>query len=317
MSNWRPSCSLESIYIRAQLLTKARAFFAERKIIEVETPLLGTHSVTEPNIDSFALQANGVRYLQTSPEYAMKRLLAAGVGDIYQICKSFRQQESGTTHNPEFTLVEWYRLGFSMHQIMQETVEFVATMLVDGEITYEVNYVSYSDASQQIFGTPLANMSQDQLSQLASAHGLVAVEAHSIDQLCDFIFSNCVVPAFDSDSITVVFHYPASQASLAKLEPDNTSLAQRFEIFVGGLELANGFVELTDANEQFARFANDQHIRSCRRLSAMDIDQQFMSALQHGLPDCAGVAVGFDRLLMLSTGASTISEVISFDWESV
>lgn len=317
MVDWRPSCSIESIRLRARLLTQVRAFFLQRDVIEVETPLLGLHTVTEPNIESFNMQIEAnTRYLQTSPEYAMKRLLAAGVGDIYQICKSFRTKESGANHNPEFTLVEWYRLEFTLPQIMQETVEFICSLLFGAEDTSDVNYVTYAEASQQALDVSILEMSSSQLEQIAVAHGLVHPQSLSLDQQYDFIFSSVVVPTFDANKLTVVFHYPASQASLARLDEGDATLAQRFEVFFGDLELANGFVELTDAEEQLCRFKKDQETRANSGIPTVEIDPRLLAALQHGLPACAGVAVGFDRVAMLASNAASISEIISFDWAS-
>ena len=282
--------------------------------MEVETPLLGSYTVTESNIESFSLRVGSdTRYLQTSPEYAMKRLLSSGSGDIYQICKSFRAKESGVNHNPEFSLVEWYRLDFDLQQIMQETVLFISELLSNSS---DAIYVSYSDATREVFGTSMLEMSESQIQTIAAQHGMNAPESLSLTQLQDFTFANIVAPTFAKNKLTVVFHYPALQASLAKLSDDNPGLAQRFEIFYGDLELANGFVELTDADEQLARFKTDQENRMRNGLPRIEVDQRLITAMKHGLPSCAGVAVGFDRIVMLVTNAECLREVVSFDWES-
>lgn len=315
-NDWRPTASIKNLHVRATLLANARNFFSQRNVFEVETPLLAAYGATEANIASFELSDEGdVKYLQTSPEYAMKRLLAAGMGDCYQICKSFRAKEAGSLHNPEFTLVEWYRLDYSLQAIMQETVEFINALLPNGGADREVRYVSYGDSSEGALGKPMWDFSHAQLYAIAQNKGLILKESPSLEELHDFIFSNCIVPTFDANDITVIYHYPVSQASLAKLDEDNENLAQRFEVFFHQIELANGFVELTDAQQQYERFKQDQVKRQLNTLPDMEIDQRLIHALQHGLPQCAGVAVGFDRLVMLVSGAASISEVISFDWD--
>ena len=317
MVEWRPSISAQGLQRRARMLARARAFFADRNVLEVETPLLTSRTVTDPNIQSLAAFVDGeARYLQTSPEYAMKRLLAAGVGDIYQICKSFRAQEKGAVHNPEFTLIEWYRREFSLQQIMRETVALIEELLFDLTLSENATYVPYADAVRQKFGTAMTEMPLPQLRAIAAENGSVDSHAWTPEQLYDFIFSSVVAPTFSNGGLTVVFNYPASQAALAKLNDDDKNVAQRFEVFYGTLELANGFVELTDAEEQLMRFEQDNQQRLQQGLAEVEIDRRLISAIKHGLPDCAGVAVGFDRVAMLASRVDTISEVISFDWES-
>ena len=317
MLEWRPTISTECMQQRARLLAKAREYFAERDVMEVETPLLGLHAVTDPNIQSIETSDSaGKRYLQTSPEYSMKRLLAAGAGDIYQICKSFRAQESGNFHNPEFTLVEWYRHDFSLQQMMQETVEFISGLLSGTDRDIDVAYLDYNEATRQKFGATMQEMRGPQLEKLATDHGLVNPCTLSNEQVSDFVFSSLVVPEFSRNKLTIVYDYPASQASLAKLSVDNPQIAQRFEVFYGGHELANGFVELTDAKDQLSRFNQDQQKRSQRGLPQVEIDRRLIAALEYGLPRCAGVAVGFDRIVMFVCAATSIKEVISFDWDS-
>ncbi len=317
MLDWRPSISSENLRLRAGLLAQARKFFSDGDILEVETPLLGAFGVTDPALDSFDVSIEGdIRFLQTSPEFAMKRILAVEARDIYQICKSFRRRETGAAHNPEFTLIEWYRLGYSLQQMMQETAEFICMLLSSKDPVKEIFYLSYSDASRHVLGESILDIPDSRLEQVAVSHGLVVGDVVSRNQLYDFIFSHCIAPTFDSNRITVVFHYPASQASLAKLEEGNPALSQRFEIFCGDLELANGFVELTDAKEQIGRFKKDQEVRFAAGLSQQRIDQRLIDALEYGLPDCSGVAVGFDRVVMLAAGAKSIKEVIGFGWDN-
>jgi lysyl-tRNA synthetase class 2 len=311
MADWQPTASLEVLTHRAQLLDQTREFFAVRNVLEVETPLLGRHSVTDPNIESFEVMLSDEQYyLQTSPEYAMKRLLAAGAPDIYQICKSFRREERGAHHHPEFTLIEWYRKGFSMQEIMNETAALI-TLLVPS--IKQTQLISYDQALQTVLNLSLAELDENKLSAIAAEQGLQGNQGLSRDQLLDFVFSQCVATTFDKQLLTLVYHYPASQAALAKITQDNPQTAERFEVFCGELELANGYVELTDPEEQLKRFKKDQTIRKQRRLTDIDIDPGLLAAQQHGLPECAGVAVGLDRLIMLATQSSHIKHVISFD----
>ena len=287
-------------------------------MLEVETPTLSKYAVTEPNIQSLKTHIDeSAYYLQTSPEYFMKRLLAAGAPDIYQISKAFRASEYGVNHNPEFTLVEWYRHQFDLQQMMSETADFVRVLLETQLDDEQAVYVRYFDAMRQALGVDVQQCSYTELLMIAQKNGLQTKGSLSIDQLYDFIFSTIVVASFSPKIITVVYHYPASQASLAKLSVDNSMVADRFEVFVGNKELANGFVELTDADEQVERFKRDQQLRENLGLVEVDIDEKFIAALRHGLPACAGVAVGLDRVAMLVAGSSSISEMLSFSWSQV
>ena len=314
MSSWRSTSSVEILKLRAQMLIQARAFFHEREIMEVETPLLGLHTVTDPNIDSLAFTLGETdRFLQTSPEYAMKRLLAFGLSDIYQICKSFRIGESGSLHNPEFTLIEWYRLGFTLDDIINDTILLLHALLVD-EI--EAERISYDDAFLQHVGFSLDNISERDIQDFAIENGLMDAHLSSYNQCVDFVFSQCVVPRFAATVFTIVTDYPASQAALARLNQSNSSLSERFEIFFQGIELANGYHELADEQEQRQRFQKDNDQRRKLGKATVNSDQRLLDALRHGLPDCSGVAVGFDRVIMIKAGVKSISNVMSFDWNS-
>ena len=311
MTDWQPTTSIEVIKHRAQLLTQIRKFFAARQVLEVETPLLGAHTVTDPNIASFEVLIDKRRcYLQTSPEYFMKRLLAAGAPDIYQICKSFRKEEQGAHHHPEFTLIEWYRKGLSLYDIMNETVALISLLVPALKRT---QFMSYEQALQTVLNVSLDELDIDGLETVVREQGLQISKGLSRDQLLDFVFASCVAPRFDNTALTVIYHYPASQAALAKLTYDNPRTAERFEVFCGELELANGYVELTHPQEQIKRFQQDQNIRQNCKLADIEIDARLIAAQEHGLPECAGVAVGLDRLLMLATQSSQIKDVISFD----
>jgi lysyl-tRNA synthetase class 2 len=317
MPDWRPTVSLQYLAQRAQLLNQARHFFSKRDVLEVETPLACAHTVTEPNIESFNFSAEGTqRFLQTSPEYAMKRLLADGAPDIFQICKSFRIGEQGTLHNPEFTMIEWYRRGYCLKQMMQETVDLIVSLLAKSGRPINVEYNSYYDLTERALGKSLRSLSENEIKNLAAENGLVQKSDNSLEQCVDFLFSHKVQLDMCKQSITVVFHYPAAQAALSKLNEDDNTVSERFEVFYQGVELANGYVELLDPEQQLTRFVKDQQIRKQHGSTQVEIDQRLIDAQRHGLPECAGVAVGFDRVMMLAVGASSLSEVISFDWNN-
>lgn len=270
--------------------------------------------MTDANIDSIVVQSDdGSTFLQTSPEYAMKRLLAAGYPDIYQVCKVFRDGESGRYHQTEFTMVEWYRHACSLEQMMQETVAFAAHLLHDRAPKSEATYTTYRDAFAQALGIdPLT----DGIDTLQEAAGTDARLRESLgddrDAWLDLLMSTKVATRFEREGLTVVYHYPAAQAALAKLDAQDPAVAERFELFLGDVELANGFVELTDATEQLARFEADRTKRRADGKTVPEIDPWLIAALQSGLPDCAGVALGLDRLLMRYAGASALKDVMTF-----
>ena len=306
---WRPSASINHLRERAQLLKKIRGFFASRDVLEVETPLLCRASVTDPHIHS--IPAFSHHYLQTSPEYAMKRLLAAGSGSIYQISKAFRQDESGRFHNPEFTMLEWYRLGFDHHDLMDEMDELLQLVLN----TRVADRKSYAE----IFHTHLQldphQASVGELITCAKQNNL-QIDAHIPDRdtWLQLLMSHLIEPQLGKEVPSFIYDFPASQAALARIQPNNPNVASRFEVYVKGIELANGFHELQDATEQRNRFEKNLAERAELGQPEMPIDEFFLSALSHGLPDCAGVALGIDRLAMLASGCENISEVLSFDF---
>ena len=274
MSDWRPSARIEHLKQRAELLAQARAFFAERNVIEVQTPVLAKHTVTEPDVQS--IEVPGYGYLQTSPEYQMKRLLAAGMPSCYQLGPAFRHGEQGRLHNPEFTMLEWYRLGFDHNQLMYEVADMVDALL--GPKPYQ--RLTYEDVVGKSEGR--------------TRDALDLAFADACERLTPGRF-------FITD-------YPADQAALARINPDGQTAA-RFELVIDGVEIANGYWELLDVEEHRQRFKTDGEIRQQRRLPAMAVDEAFIAALQHGLPACAGVAMGFDRLVMLGIGAKALSDV--------
>ncbi len=314
--SWRPTASLEMIRLRAQLLTKIRAYFEQTGVVEVETPVCSSYAATDPATESFQLACNGPaprpRYLQTSPEFPMKRLLAAGSGAIYQICKAFRDGESGRQHNPEFTLLEWYRPAFNHRQLMDDVATLVNRMLPEPKA---VEHLSYSGIFKHHLDIDPHLATKEQLKQCARQHGIIDAERldlSSKDGWLDLLLTHCIEPQLGKNRLTFVFDYPASQASLARIRPGSPPLAERFELYMEGMELANGFHELTDAEEQRQRFHQNLEQRRREGLPALPIDQNLLAAMDAGLPDCAGVALGIDRLLMQITRATHIDQVLTF-----
>ncbi len=295
--------------LRARLYQQIRHFFEQRDVLEVETPLLGQAASTDVHLASLCVEAEN-QYLQTSPEFAMKRLLAAGSGAIYQICKSFRQGESGKRHNPEFTMLEWYRPGFDYLQLMAEVAELVNLLL--GERS--VRQLSYRDAFVAVLGVDPHRADADVLVGLAKRHTGYVADGDDVDTLLELLMSQVIEPTLGCNELTFIYDYPASQCALAKVAVDaqGAAVAQRFELYVEGVELANGYYELTDADEQLQRFMADLDERKRRGLVTLPADQKLLAALQSGMPDCAGVALGLDRLLMLMAGADSIRDVITF-----
>jgi elongation factor P--(R)-beta-lysine ligase len=318
MDSWRPSASLATLQRRAILLQLVREFFRERQVLEVETPIVLSATVTDPQISSLEVSVAPRRFLQTSPEYPMKRLLAAGSGDIYQVCHTFRAGEHSRTHNPEFTMVEWYRTGFELQQIMSETASLVARLLQQPDAPApEVEFLSFDDAFRRELGCDALEAQPQLLAELCVKYGLASqsISTATRDDLLDFLVATHIGPRLGAGRITCLHHYPASQAALAQLDTADPRTALRFEVYMRGLELANGFVELADAAEQRARFAADRKQRTARGLPDIWPDPNLLAALESGLPACAGVALGFDRVVMLATGAASIGEVMAFAWE--
>jgi lysyl-tRNA synthetase class 2 len=317
-AQWRPSASLAALRRRARALARTRDFFRDRGVLEVDTPAMVNAPVSDVNIGSVRVEFPGgagpAMYLHTSPEYAMKRLLAAGSGDIFQVCHVFRGAERGRQHNPEFTMVEWYRLGFSIEQLMDEVARLVRDLLGRD---LPVQYLSYRDALRRHAGLDPFDADEEPLRRAAQALGLDAARAREAgrDELLDLVVGAQVGPALGAESLTFLHRYPASQAALARLDPDDPRQALRFELYCRGIELANGYHELANAAEQRMRFNADLQARRSRGLPASSPDGFLLAALESGLPDCAGVALGFDRVLMLAEGAGSIDEVLPFPVE--
>jgi lysyl-tRNA synthetase class 2 len=308
---------LEILKQRAFLLAKIRAFFAEKSVMEVETPVLSSAANTDLQIEVFQTQglnsASDQAYLRTSPEFFHKRLLAQGSGDIFEIAKVFRYGESTQLHNPEFTMLEWYRLGFDMSQLMSEVIELVQYLILQMELdAIKVNTYSY----QQIFIEKLSldpfNITDDELNQLTSEAGYHGDKLDRTAAL-DFMFAVQLEPQLDEDQGYLIYDFPIEQAALSQVHPDYPDRCLRFEFLWGGVELANGYQELTDAKEQLKRFELDNQNREKQGKEQLPIDQNLIDALEHGLPACSGVAVGVDRLIMCLLCKEYIGDVLAFD----
>lgn len=308
-SDWQPTASLEAIRLRAQLYGQIRGFFQHRQVLEVETPVLSKAGNTDPNIDSLQV-SDPPGYLQTSPEFAMKRLLAAGSGPIYQLCKAFRKGEAGRRHNPEFTMLEWYRVGFTYHQLMDEVTELLGVVL--GERTVEK--LSYRQAFLDYLAIDPHRATQEELVPLVAKHADYDGASDSRDILLDLLMSHVIEPALGRGTFTFIYDYPSTQCALAQLVEDEqgVSVAERFELYVDGTEIANGYQELTDPQEQQRRFVADNKKRLDAGAQEMPADRRLIDALRSGLPKCAGVALGIDRLLMLISREDNIRKLVSF-----
>jgi elongation factor P--(R)-beta-lysine ligase len=316
-ADWRPTAPREQLVARARLLARVREFFAARGVLEVDTPMIINAPVSDPHIHSARVELSADApgspparlFLQTSPEYAMKRLLAAGSGDVYQVCHVARALESGRLHNPEFTLLEWYRVGFALGQLMDE-VELLVRELLGTAASAE--RLSYREAFLRELALDPFAATTGELARAATPLGLSTPRALDRDGYLELLMGAVIGPRLGRDRLTFVYGYPASQAALARLDPADPRAAQRFELYARGIELANGFHELSSAPEQRARFAADNAARRRAGLPVHPLDERLLAALGHGLPDCAGVALGLDRLLMLATGAQHIEEVLAF-----
>lgn len=315
-NDWRPTASHETLRRRAAMLARVREFMAARNILEVETPALIQRAVTDPQLCSAEVELPGVSerlYLHTSPEYAMKRLLAAGSGDIYQLCKVFRGAEHSALHNAEFTLLEWYRAATPMHDLIREVDELLRHLLAPLDLAGATS-IRFDLALRRFAQVDIAKDSLAVLAARCMAAGLAPPSAQSAsrDQLLDFLMAVVVGPQLGAAGAEFLTHYPASQAALARLDSDDPRYALRFELYWRGIELANGFEELVDADQQARRFAEDNATRERLGLRLHEPDRRLLAALRHGLPRCSGVALGFDRLLMLALGGRELSAVISF-----
>lgn len=305
---WEPQATLDVVQLRAKVNAQIRTFFQLRDVVEVETPLLNQYAVTDLQIDSIATENS--KFLHTSPEYAMKKLLAFHGCDIYQLCKVFRANEQGRLHNDEFTMLEWYRVEWTYEELMKEVAELIAVLFSDYVKPLGITYFSYQEIFEKYVALDVQSAGQADYLQVCGDHSIQLNSALTVEQYQDLILDQIIVPKFDRHVLTFVYDFPAEQAALAKL--NEQGFAQRFELYCGGLELANGFQELTDAQEQMARFDEDNRKRLLVNKKAIDIDVEFIEALEVGLPESAGVALGVDRLLMVMLNAKHINEVLSF-----
>lgn len=316
--SWEPTASIDVLKARAKLLKTVRDFFYDREVMEVETPLLSNGTVTDVHLDAFNTDFPHHHsgqpqqlYLQTSPEFAMKRLLCAGSGSIFQICKAFRDEAAGRFHNPEFTMLEWYRVDFDDHALMDEVDDLVQQVLQVKpaiRLSYQQAFIDHltidplSDSTDKIKQLVLTFSDDDWLKN-----------EQDRDVLLQWLFSMHIEPNLgDEATPCFIYNFPASQASLAKVNQQDTRVAHRFELYFKGVELANGFYELQNSSEQEQRFIKDNEQRKAAGLAEKPIDKNFLAGLTSGLPDCAGVALGIDRLFMLQQNLTHIEQAISF-----
>lgn len=306
--HWQPTARFAVLQQRALVLRQIRQFFSDRGVLEVETPLYCAAGNPEPNIAQFRVEQG---YLQTSPEFAMKRLLAAGSGCIYQIAKAFRDDEAGQNHNKEFTLLEWYRVNLDYHQLMEEVQQLLQSL----QPHLEVDKKTYSQAFQAVLGIDPLSVGEETLFSALDTHISLTKETRRTltrDLALELLFSHKIETTFNRAKLTFICDFPTSQAALAEVTDGSQPVAKRFELYWKGLELANGFQELRDSAQQRQRFEKQNQQRLAMGLEKIPLDEAFLSALEHGLPSCSGVALGIDRLLMAVLEQSSIAEVMSF-----
>lgn len=320
IAGWQPTAPIANLLKRAKIVNEIRHFFADRGVLEVETPTMSQATVTDVHLRAFETQFTGpgaaqgiTLYLMTSPEYHMKRLLAAGSGPIYQMGRSYRNEEAGRYHNPEFTMLEWYRPHYDMYRLINEVDDLLQQTLEcesAESLSYQQAFLRYLDID------PLT-AEKDKLREVAAKLDVsnIADTEEDRDTILQLLFMVGVEPHIGLEKPTFIYHFPASQASLAEISSEDHRVAERFEVYYKGVELANGFRELTDAAEQRQRFERDNRKRASMGLPEQPIDENLLAALEHGFPECAGVALGIDRLIMLALGAERISDVIAFPVE--
>lgn len=325
--DWGPTCSLAMLRLRADLLQCVREWFRLRDYLEVETPLLSHDIVVDSHLHPYTVQTeSGTRYLQTSPEAAMKRLLAAGSGPIFQITRSFRKGESGDRHNPEFTMLEWYGLGMSDVDQMRLTEELVRMVFTkagalsgrgrsDNLLEQPFRKTSYDAAMSTVLGISVLDLSADELLKAALAAGVTFPESLNVssrDDILNVVLASLVEPKLGLGTPEFLYDYPASQAALARISPQDSRVARRFELYCVGVELCNGYYELTDPAELAERDRMNNASRETEKSEQLPGATRMLAAMQHGLPECSGVALGFDRLLMVATGMTCLDQVIPF-----
>jgi lysyl-tRNA synthetase class 2 len=323
MVEWKPTATREMLQHRAAVLTHARHFFLDRGVVEVDTPMVVNAPVTDVHIHSAKVEfADNPRpfFLHTSPEYAMKRLLAAGSGDIFQICHVVRGLERGRIHNAEFTLIEWYRIGYTLDRLMHEVETLVRTLLSEVAFSLTSEQLSYEEAFLRELQLDPFTASMDELANAASRVGFTGGSQPGAqpgpgaqrDELLELLMGTVIGPKLGQSSLTFIYNYPASQAALARVNPLDPRTALRFELYCKGVELANGFQELACADEQRERFERDNDERLRLGLPTYPLDERLLAALESGMPECAGVALGFDRTMMLAAEVDHIDSVLPF-----
>lgn len=321
-ADWRPGCSLQVLKKRAWLLQEIRSYFRRQEVIEVETPVLCRTVGTDPHLDYFrtGLTFEGAGrepglYLQTSPEFSMKRLLAAGTGSIYQICKAYRNGESGRMHNPEFTILEWYRVGYDLDLLIGDVDELLVRVIGLSDPDHASERIRYREVFMRHLGLdPLTAEIRD-FRRFAEASGDFSAKTLCGDDVRlwqEYLFACRIQPHLGKSGLCYVYDYPAEQSALARLKADDARVAERVEVFLQGVELGNGFAELGCAEEQRERFQRDLEIRRLQGQELPCLDERFLAALEAGLPDCSGMALGLDRVLMLLVNAASLDEVLSF-----
>ena len=321
MTSWHSTAGVQAARNRAAMMQRIREYFEAAEVLEVDTPALSPYAVSDTQIESFeipgSLLSQRPMFLHTSPEFCMKRLLCAGYPDIFSICRVFRDGESGRRHQPEFTMIEWYRREFGLREIIDDTLNMIHAALTESILAGEPVQLDYRDCFLKTACVDPLTASVDELAHVAHADSeLRQSVGEERDDWLDLILTTRVAPAFDQDRLTVLRHYPASQAALARLCPNDPRVADRFEVFFGPVELANGYVELTDAEEQLRRIHRDNEDRHRRDRRTRPYDTRFLAALEAGLPACAGVAVGFERLQMIHDRTDDIHDVITFSFEA-
>jgi lysyl-tRNA synthetase class 2 len=320
MKDWKPTAASKALHLRARLNALVRKFFAERGVLEVETPVLSAAGNTDANIESFVLDFHGPtaagparRWLRTSPEYAMKRLLAAGVGNCYELARVFRDGEAGRMHNPEFTMLEWYRIGWTHHQLMDECAELVRDAMRLAGRSVSVRESSFRQLYHDSLGIDPLTASEAELRAPLAVFDINA-DGLTRDDWLDLLMTHMIQPTIPANRVLMVYDYPKSQAALARVRPGDVPVAERFEVYLGPVELANGYRELNEAGEQRERFERDLSRRQKRGAVQPPIDERLLAALP-ALPDCAGVALGIDRLLMAMLGTDRLPDVLAFPFD--
>jgi lysyl-tRNA synthetase class 2 len=314
VNEWRPGASRHALETRAALLESIRAFFGERGVLEVETPVLSRYANTDPHIDSIGSDDHPSRYLRTSPEFPMKRLLCAGMRNIYELGRVFRAGESGARHNPEFTMLEWYRAGMPYLELADEVVDLVRHCSPSPFADWPLRRVAYRKLFHEQTGLDPWVCREEDLADCAADRG---ISADALDHQAwqHLLMAEVIQPSLAGERLTIVHDYPPEQAALARIRADDPPVAERFEVYVGEQELANGYQELTDPDEQMKRFRKESRERTARGERALPVDSALISAMRDGMPECSGVALGVDRLLMSILKLERIDSVLAFSWE--